>query len=235
MRKISISIGKWIFLALLAFVVIGIGALIGFQVGELPGSYVGILIALITTRVFLRFIPLAVDVVRYRLQRKSPKRGSGQESVASGMSAVSKRKLHKAFVGLAVLVVLVGATILYHDGTYNSVSLACTEAKVATSLDERRALLDKAYALSNRAGLFIPPKTWIGSDPIKRCDAVDTELTKMLQQGDCSQTLLKDVSCRCGLNNWFPENPPRECTPLESRYPACEINSLTGQREINCY
>lgn len=147
---------------------------------------------------------------------------------------VLKRKFYHStksrmvIFSIIILIIFGTQSILYHIETYEAISDACYDASYSSTLKDRKSQLKKGFAASKKPGLFLPAAIW--SNPIKVCNRVQLNLTKMLQDGECTDWMLRDVPCQCGNIKWDPEQPVKKC---RSNF-QCYNNYDTGQYEIIC-
>ena len=135
---------------------------------------------------------------------------------------ILKRKFYtdtrsRFIIFASILLIIAGAFSLdYQDKTYRAISDACYDAGYANTLESRRANLEEGYRLAKKPGLFLPAVGW--SNPIKVCNREKKKLTKMLENGVCTNVILEDVACHCGNVYWDPENPVIHCNTKTQCY-----------------
>ena len=201
-----------------------IGALIGEESGRNAaigfgiGSLIGIFLFRVLVKIFPGFFVFVDKLLRLFLRM-----------------AHSWKKVLLAFV---VMSVTGAGIILYHDNTYNEISRACSNAETARYLKQRIEFLQKGYKASQRIGLFIPEDTILfgkklwGSNSIEVCDEVQAQLSIMLEHGECSDYILYDVPCKCGIADWNPVEPIEKCT--QWKYLQCTTDPETNEDIIGC-
>jgi len=200
-----------------------IGAILGYIAQEDVGPYIGILIGASLTRALSQAVPgffLFFERLLLRFLRLFHSHG-------------------KFIITIVVLSVIGAGLIFHHDNTYNEIGIACSMAETASTLEQRKTFLKKGFDASKFFGLFIPEDTMLfgkrlwGRSRIEECEEVQTQLSIMLEYGVCSDYILEDVPCQCGLIDWTPGDFIASCTSRNDL--ECTTNPTTDEDVIGCF
>ena len=233
-----------VIVGILSCVLLLIGAVVGYAIDDEIGLPIGMAVMCIFISVMLRGykdIAFIISVLLFGRKKRSGAGGgrNGVDTTSDTLfdfdksQGIQKHPAVKIVFYLFVFSATVAGVAWYHDATYNKIGNLCRSAHSASSLQQRKAFLQQAHEVS-RFGLLIPGKSWMGSDPVRQCERVQDDLERLLVTGECSQYLLKEVPCKCGDIEWFPDNPPEQCTRPGSKTPRCEEDWDTRKLRINC-